>query len=164
MYSPFLYSRVKTFVDLYGKGIKNAILGTGLYFPAVTAQSILESGYGDKIPPNSNNFAGIKYNPNLEGVTGYVLGDTLEIVNGKKVKVLGKFSKFKDVESGFKAHIQVLLLDRYKDARLLAKSPEEQIRMIAEAGYTTTPPQTYLNSMKGIIEATRDYSRLGRIR
>jgi hypothetical protein len=35
--------------------------------------------------------------------------------------------------------------------------------MIAKAGYTTTNPITYLNSMKGIIEASRDIAQIGRI-
>ena len=163
MYSAYLYGRVKTFVNTYGEGIANAISKTGLFFPAVVGQSAYESGYGEKIPLNSNNFGGIKYYPNLQGVIGYVDSLTSEVINGKKVKVMAKFSKFKDVESGFKAHIQVLLLDRYKAARLTAKTPEEQILMIAKAGYTTTPPAKYLAEMKGIIEAVSDYSKLGRI-
>jgi flagellum-specific peptidoglycan hydrolase FlgJ len=163
MYSPFLYGRVKAFVDKYGVGIANSIRGTNLFFPAVMAQSALESGYGDRIPEGSNNFGGIKYTPSLAGVVGYILSDTIEVVKGKKVKVKEKFAKFKDVESGFKAHVQVLMNSRYADARNKAKTPEEQIVMIAKAGYTTTNPQEYLSKMKGIIEAVRDYSQIGRI-
>jgi len=164
MYSPFLYNRVKAFVDKYGLGIANSIRGTNLFFSAVMAQSALESGYGDKIPEGSNNFGGIKYTPSLSGVVGYVLADTTEVVKGKKVRVKEKFAKFKDVESGFKAHVQVLMNSRYADARNKAKTPEQQILMIGEAGYSTLKPQEYLNKMKGIIEAVRDYSQLGRIK
>lgn len=163
MYSKFLYQRIKDFTDKYGSGIAKSITNTGLYFPSVVGQSAYESGYGDKIPQGSNNFGGIKYNPNLSGVVGYVESDTTEYIKGVKYNIRQKFAKFKDVESGFKAHIQLLMGDRYKDARLNAKSPEEQILMIAKSGYTTTPPQTYLNNMKGLIEASRDYSKLGRI-
>ena len=163
MYSPFLYLRVKNFVDAYGLGVGKAIAGTGLFFPAVMAQAALESGYGTKIPEGSNNFGGIKYNPNLQGVVGYVISDTSEWKNGIKYKTKGKFSKFKDAESGFRAHVKVLLGDRYADARLNAKTPQEQILMIAKDGYTTTPPNEYLSSMKGIIEAVTDYKKIGRI-
>ena len=55
------------------------------------------------------------------------------------------------------------MLPRYTSARFDAKSPEEQILMIAKAGYTTTPAQKYLNDMKPLIEAARDISKLGRI-
>jgi flagellum-specific peptidoglycan hydrolase FlgJ len=163
MYGPATYLATRDFIKKYGIGVANSIKGTGLYFPAIMAQSALESGYGKSIPEGSNNFGGIKYNPSLDGVIGYVSADTTEYKNGKPYKTVQKFSKFKDIESGFKAHIQVLLLDRYKSARDVAKSPEEQILMIAKAGYTTTKPQSYLNSMKGIIEASRDITKLGRI-
>jgi flagellum-specific peptidoglycan hydrolase FlgJ len=163
MYSSYLYDKVKGFINQYGSGIAKSIANTGLYFPSVVAQSAYESGYGEKIPKDSNNFGGIKYNPNLQGVIGYVEADTTEYVGGKKVKAKQKFAKFKDVESGFRSHIQVLMGDRYKNARMNAKSPEEQILMIAQSGYTTTPPQKYLDSMKSIIDASRDYSKLGRI-
>jgi flagellum-specific peptidoglycan hydrolase FlgJ len=164
MYSPFLYNRVKEFVVKYGTGIAKSIKGTNLFFPAVVGQSILESGYGEKIPLNSNNFGGIKYNANLSGVVGYVESDTTEYKNGVKVKVKQKFSKFKDVESGFLAHIQVLLGSRYENARINAKTPQEQILMIAKSGYTTTPPDKYLAQMNGIIEAVADLTKIGRIK
>ena len=163
MYSKAVYNRTKDFIDTYGSGVAKAIANTGLYFPAVIGQAAFESGYGDRIPQGSNNFGGIKYNPNLAGVVGYVDSLTTEYIGGVPRKVTQKFAKFKDAESGFKAHIQVLLKDRYKDARMNAKSPEEQIKMIVQAGYSTTPPDEYLKGMKGIIEAARDYSKLGRI-
>jgi flagellum-specific peptidoglycan hydrolase FlgJ len=163
-YSLAVYSASKKFLKQYGLGVAEAIKGTGLYFPAVMAQSALESGYGKKIPEGSNNFGGIKYTPNLPGVVGYVNSDTTEYTKaGKAYKTVEKFAKFKDVESGFRAHIKVLLGDRYKNARLNAISPEQQILMIAKSGYTTGNPAKYLSSMKGIIEAMRDISQLGRI-
>jgi len=163
MYGKATYNRIKEFTDKYGIGIAKSIANTGLYFPAVVGQSAYESGYGDKIPPNSNNFGGIKYNPKLANVVGYVDIDTTEYINGVKTKVVQRFSKFKDVESGFKAHIQLLMGDRYKNARLNAKSPEEQILMIVKSGFSTTPAEIYLSRMKSLIEASRDYSKLGRI-
>jgi len=156
-------AKVRYFIAKYGGGVLNSIKGTGLFFPAVIAQAITESGYGRSIPKDSNNFGGIKYNPNLQGVIGYVESDTSEIVNGRRVFTKAKFSKFKDVESGFKAHINVLLADRYKNARLNATSPEEQILMIAKAGYTTTPANDYLNSMKGNINRVRNTTKIARI-
>jgi hypothetical protein len=157
-------TKVRFFLFKFGTGIANSIKGTNLFFPAIVAQSIAESGYGRSIPTGSNNFGGIKYAPTLAGVVGYVLADTTEVIKGKKVKVKDvKFSKFADVESGFKAHIQVLLNSKYQDARLNAKSPEEQILMIAKAGYTTTPPLVYLGLMKGNIARVRDKTGISKI-
>ena len=164
MYSLAVKNATKEFVDLYGKGIALAIRGTNLFFPAMVAQKALESGWGRSgLTREANNFGGIKYNPNLKGVIGSVTKDTTEFIKGKKVNLKQKFSKFKDVESGIKAQIEVLLLDRYSDARLKAKTPQEQILMIAKAGYTTTPPKKYLDSLNGIIQATQDYVPLGKI-
>jgi len=164
MYSLAVKNRTKKFVDTYGRGVALAIRGTGLFFPTVIAQKALESGWGEsELTREANNFGGIKYNPNLSGVIGSVTRDTVEYVKGKKVFIKQKFSRFKDVESGIRATITVLLLDRYKNARLQAKTPEEQVLMIAKAGYTTAPPQKYLGALQGIIEATQDYAKLGRI-
>lgn len=163
-YSLAVKNRTQQFVKDYGKGIALAIKGTNLFFPAIVAQKALESGWGEStLTKEANNFGGIKYNPNLTGVTGFVVKDTTEFVRGKRVAVKAKFSKFKDVESGIRATIQVLMSDRYKNARNLAKTPEEQVLMIAKAGYTTTPAQKYVSSLQGIIEATQDLTGLGRI-
>lgn len=164
MYSLAVKNKTQAFIKSYGKGIAEAIKGTGLYFPVVVAMKCLESGYGESsLTKEAFNFGGIKYNPNLPGVVGFVIMDTTEYVKGKKVFVQKKFSKFKDVEAGIKATNTVLMLDRYKNARLNAKSAKEQVIMIVQAGYSTTPAQTYYNRLAGIIEATQDLTGLGRI-
>ncbi len=163
-YSLATRNATRDFLKTYGVGIAKAVTNTNLFFPAIVAQKALESGWGRSgLAKEANNFGGIKYAPSLAGVIGFVTKDTTEYVRGKKVKTQAKFSKFKDVESGIRATIQVLMGDRYKEAREKAKTPQEQILMIARAGYTTTPPQKYLNSLNGIIEATQDATGLGRI-
>jgi hypothetical protein len=155
-------TKVRYFIYLYGEGIAKAIKGTNLFFPAITALKITESGYGRNIPTGSFNFGGVKYNSNIH--SGYVLSDTYEVVNGKKTLVKNtKFAKFKDAEDGIKQNIKVLLGDRYKNAREQAKSPEEQIKMIAKAGYTTTPADTYLNLMSGNIKRVAKKTGFGKI-
>lgn len=164
MYSQITKDRTKKFIKEYGKGVADAIRGTNLFFGTVIAQKCLESNYGQSgLTKEANNFGGIKYTPNLQGVVGYVTKDTTEYKNGVKINVQQKFAKFRDVESGVRATIEVLLKDRYKSARDNAKTPEEQVLMIAKAGYTTTPPDKYLSLVKGIIEATQDLTGLGRI-
>ena len=54
--------------------------------------------------------------------------------------------------------------DRYADARNKATSAKDQVLRIAKSGYTTTPATKYLSSLSGIIEATQDYTGLGRIK
>jgi len=163
-YSLAVRNRTRKFVDTYGAGIINAIRGTNLFFATVVAQKCLESGYGESALAREDfNFGGIKYAPNLAGVVGFTTRDTTEFVKGRPVRMKQRFSKFKDVESGIRATIRVLLSDRYKNARNNAKNAKEQVLMIARAGYTTTPPQRYLAALSGIIEATQDYVQIGRV-
>lgn len=155
-------TKVRYFIYLYGEGIAKAIKGTDLFFPAITALKITESGYGRNIPTGSFNFGGVKYNPNIH--SDYVLSDTYEVKNGKRVLVKDtKFAKFKNAEDGIRQNIQVLLGDRYKNARTQAKSPEEQIKMIARAGYTTTPADQYLSLMSGNIKRVAKKTGFGKI-
>lgn len=155
-------TKVRYFIYLYGEGIAKAIKGTDLFFPAITALKITESGYGKNTPTGSFNFGGVKYNPNIH--SDYVLSDTYEVKNGKRVLVKDtKFAKFKNAEDGIRQNIQVLLGDRYKNARTQAKSPEEQIKMIARAGYTTTPADQYLSLMSGNIKRVAKKTGFGKI-
>ena len=154
-------TKVRYFIYLYGDGIAKGLKGTGLFFSAITALKIFESGYGRLIPLNSFNFGGVKYNPNIH--TDFVLADTSEIVKGKKVFIKAKFAKFKDAEDGIRKNIAILLGDRYKNARLNARSPEEQIKMIVKSGYSTLPPNEYLKRMQGIIDRVRKKTGFGRI-
>lgn len=154
-------TKARYFIYLYGEAIAKAIKGTGLFFSGIVAMKITESGYGRRIPKDSFNFGGVKYNPNIH--EDFVLADTSEIVNGKRVFVKAKFAKFKDAEDGIRRNISVLLGDRYKKARLEARSPEEQIKMIAKAGYTTTPATSYLKLMQGNIDRVRKKTGFGRI-
>ena len=155
-------TKVRYFIYLYGEGIAKAIKGTNLFFPAITALKITESGYGRNIPTNSFNFGGVKYNPNIHD--NFVLSDTYEVKNGKRVLVRNtKFAKFKNAEDGIKQNIQVLLGDRYKNARLSAKNPDDQILMIAKAGYTTTPASQYLSLMSGNIKRVAKKTGFGKI-
>jgi flagellum-specific peptidoglycan hydrolase FlgJ len=161
-------TKVRYFVAKFGTAFINSVKGTGLFLSGIIAQSIFESGYGRNIPTDkntgaiSNNFAGIKYNPNIHD--GYVVSDTTEVIKGKKTPFYNvKFAKFTDPTVGIKKHFQVLMGDRYKKARMDAKSPEEQIKMLVQAGYSTMNPTAYVNLMKGNISRVRKLLPFGRI-
>jgi len=161
-------TKVRYFVDKFGVPFINAVKGTGLFLSGIIAQSIFESGYGRNLPTDkksgavSNNFAGIKYNPLIH--EGYVVSDTTEVIKGRKKPVYNvRFAKFKDPTEGIKKHFAVLMGDRYKNARLNAKSPEEQIKMLVESGYSTMKPSEYVSLMKGNISRVRKLLPFGRI-
>jgi flagellum-specific peptidoglycan hydrolase FlgJ len=164
MYSLAVKNKTKWFIDTYGEGIAKAIKGTNLFFPAVVAQKALESGWGKSgLTQLHNNWGGIKCAPKLQGAIGCVSMDTTEFKNGKSYKTKQSFTKFADTASGIRAVTQVLMADRYKNARNNAKTAKEQVLMIAQAGYTTGSPKEYLSLLSGIIEAAQDYKGLGRI-
>jgi len=164
-YSLKLYNKAKWFVDKYGDGISKAIRGTNLYFPAVVALKVVESGWGKSdLTQKDFNFGGIKCNRNLEGVIGCREWTTNEYIKGKKVSVKRSFSIFKDVESGIRGTIQVMLLPRYKEARDKATSPRDQIIRLVNAKYSTTPAEKYADKIQDIMDAVQDYSGLGRIK
>jgi flagellum-specific peptidoglycan hydrolase FlgJ len=164
MYSLAVKNKTKWFIDTYGEGIAKAIKGTNLFFPAVVAQKAVESGWGQSsLTKLHNNWGGIKCAPKLAGAIGCVKMDTTEYKKGVKYNTKQSFTKFVDTASGIKAVTQVLMADRYANARNNAKTAKEQVLMIAQAGYTTTPAQKYLNGLNGIIEAAQDYKGLGRI-
>lgn len=165
-YSKTLEARVRKFVSLYGAAIVDAIKGTGLFFPAVVAQKALESGYGDSaLAKKYNNFGGIKNFGSLPGA-GVVIIDTTEVKGGRKVAVKQPFATYPDPASAFRSYVAVLKdpNKRYTAAGVFtATSPEEQILKMAAAGYTTSKPAAYLKAMQGIIDATRDIYKLGKI-
>lgn len=154
-------TKIRYFIYVHGENIAKFLKNTNLFFPAITAMKCYESGYGKRIPPNSFNYGGVKYNPNIH--SDYVLVDTFEYINKKKVPTKAKFAKFKNAEEGLKQNIGVLLGSRYKKARDEAKSPEEQIKMIASLGYTSTPPDLYLREMSGIVKRIAKKTGFGKI-
>lgn len=165
-YSSYLAGRVKGFVDRYGSDIIDAIAGTGLFFAAVVAQKALESDYGQsQLASRYNNFGGVKNFGNLPDA-GIIKMDTTENVGGKKVIKSQPFATYPTAQLAFKAYVNILRdpTKKYMSMGVFtAPSPEEQIRRIAKAGYTTTSPDTYLGLMKGIIDATRDQYKFGKI-
>jgi flagellum-specific peptidoglycan hydrolase FlgJ len=162
MYGIATYNATKGFIKEYGKGIANAIKGSGIFFSVAIGQKAYESGYGKRIPAGSNNFGGIKYAPNLKGVIGFVIADTTEVVKGKTVRVKQKFSKFGTVEDGIAGYVSVLKSPRYAKA-LQAKTPYDQLFEIAKAGYTTMNAKKYADMIYPLVEAARDISQIGRI-
>lgn len=164
MYSLATKKKTEWFINTYGKLIIDSIKGTNIFFPAAVAQRAIESGYGkSKLATLYNNYGGVKCNQNLSGAIGCGPMPTNDSKNGVLYKTTGNFTKFKDVPSGMFGCTDVLMKDRYKNARLNAKSAKEQILMISRAGYGGVTPELYLAGMAGIIEAAQDYTGLGRI-
>lgn len=155
-------TKVRYFLFKFGNAFAEAIKGTNLFFAGVVAQSISESGYGkSNLAKNANNFAGVKYIPSLH--SDFYSTQTKEVVKGKTVTITAKFAKFPTALDGVKNHIETLMKPRYEKARLTAKNPEEQIKMIVQAGYATLNPTTYVNILKGNIKRIQNKIPIGKV-
>ena len=155
-------TKVRYFLFKYGTAFAEAIKGTNLFFAGVVAQSIGESGYGkSNLAKNANNFAGVKYIASLH--PAFYETQTKEVKNGKTITITAKFAKFPTALDGVKNHIETLMKPRYEKARLNAKTPEEQIKMIVQAGYATLNPTTYVNNIKGNIKRIQNKVPIGKV-
>jgi flagellum-specific peptidoglycan hydrolase FlgJ len=155
-------TKVRYFLFKYGKQFADAIKGTNLFYAGVVAQSIGETGYGrSNLAMNANNFAGVKYIASIH--SDFYQTQTKEVVKGKTITVTAKFAKFPTAFEGVKNHIDTLLKPRYEKARLNAKTPEEQIKMIVQAGYASMNPTTYVNQIKGNIRRIQNKVPIGKV-
>lgn len=152
--------KVRYFMSKYGADLIDAIRGTDLFLSAVAAQKITESAYGKSaLSAKHNNFGGIK------AMKGYpsVAMDTTEVVKGKTIKTKDKFTIFATPKEAFKSYVALLQGNPRYAKVFTAKSPEEQIKEMAKAGYTTTPPDDYLYTMQGNINRIRKMYPIGKV-
>jgi len=155
-------TKVRYFLFKFGDAFAKAMKDTNLFFAGVVAQSISESGYGKSLlASKANNFAGVKYVASLH--PAFYETQTKEVIKGKTVTVTAKFAKFPTPLDGVKNHIETLMKPRYEKARLTAKTPEEQIKMIVQAGYATLNPTTYVNILKGNIKRIQNKIPIGKV-
>lgn len=155
-------TKVRYFLFKYGKQFADAVKGTNLFYAGVVAQSIGETGYGrSTLASQANNFAGVKYIKSIH--SDFYETQTKEVVKGKTITVSAKFAKFPTALEGIQNHIATLLKPAYSKARATAKSPEEQIKMIVEAGYATMNPTTYVNQIKGNIRRIQNKVPIGKV-
>lgn len=155
-------TKVRYFLYKFGTAFADAIKGTNLFFAGVVAQSIAESGYGkSNLASKANNFAGVKYIASLH--PAFFETKTKEVVKGKTITVTAKFAKFPTALDGVKNHIETLMKPRYEKARLNAKTPEEQIKMIVEAGYATLSPTKYVDIIRGNIKRIQNKIPIGKV-
>jgi hypothetical protein len=101
------------FTKKYGRDMINALNGSDIYFPLMLAQASLESGYGtSSAAKNKNNFFGVMYG--------------------------GKTKSFVTPQDAFLKQVQLFYnenLPYSSKGVLIAKSPYEQARKIADSGY-----------------------------
>lgn len=133
------------FIQKYSDSVVRAVAGTKLFASVKMAQMIIESGYGKSAnATKGNNFFGIKKGVNWNGETIFL--------NTPKDKIkISEFRKYKNAEESIKDHSNFLIKNkRYTtNGVFLARTPEEQIKAIATAGYAES--KNYANTIINLI-------------
>lgn len=144
-------TKVRYFLAKFGVSFAKEVKGTGLFLSAVIPMSMTESFYGrSNIFMNGNNFGGVRYNKSIH--PDFYQSST------------GKWAKWSNYEEGIKGYISNLKSSRYEKARKQARSPEEQITLIHDAGYDPlTTRKGYLAKMQGNVNRVRKILGFGRI-
>lgn len=127
----------------------------GVFASVIIAQAALESGWGRFVPAdkhtgkNSFNLFGIKG----EGPAGYVLHDTVEIIDGKPVSVEARFRAYHNWAESIEDH-GLYLVSGYSPVRRAADY-RQAAGKLQELGYATDPE--YSSKLIRIIEEHRLY-------
>jgi hypothetical protein len=144
-------TKIRYFLAKFGVLFAKEVKGSGLFLSAVIPMSITESFYGrSNIFEKGNNFGGVRYNKAIH--PDFYQSST------------GKWAKWANYEEGMKGYIGNLKSKRYEKARKNAKSPEEQILLIHDAGYDPlTTRKEYLGKMQGNVNRVRKILGFGLI-
>lgn len=145
----------KDYIAKYWAAMKAAAVGTKVFPIVILGASAVESAWGDsELTTTANNFFGIKSTDSWEAAGGeFVIRRTREVVKGKTIFIDAKFRKYKTPEDCFKNYVHFISGPRYVKAGVLtSKTPDEQIKAVASAGYATDPnyAKTIILIMNGV--------------
>ena len=130
------------YLDLASGLAKDSWEKTGMSAALQTAQSILESGWGQSVPVDkysgkiSYNLFGIKG----KGPNGSVTYNTWEVYNGKTYYVDADFRAYNSVQESWTDHKSFLLnSDRYEPFREVMHNSTQGAWALKRTGYATDP-------------------------
>lgn len=126
---------------------------TGIPAAVTTAQAILESGFGSRVPVDIDNQApsynlfGVKAGPDDD----YVSANTHEVLNGQRQSVLADFAAYGDYQGSIDAH-SAFLQNNPRYSKLFDRAdPVAWAHGLQAAGYSTDP--NYANSLIGVMKS-----------
>ncbi len=148
-----------TLVDIPARFNEEVILAAqesqrewGIPTSVTLAQWAIESAYGTRMPPGSNNPFGIKARAGEASVQVW----TTEFVGGRLRKVLAEFRSFPSLEAAFSRHARLLGKGSpYADARKFLDDPDKFADALT--GVYATDPQ-YGTKLKSIMKSNNLYA------
>lgn len=140
------------FINMASKLAKESYEKTGMSAALQTAQSILETGWGQSVPVDkytgvlSNNLFGIKG----IGPAGSVTSNTWEVYNGVTFRIDADFRAYNNVADSWADHKEFLNKDRYTNFRSVMFDYSQGAWALKRAGYATDPqyPIKLMNLIK----------------
>lgn len=148
--SNVITSKQQDFIDRLYKVLKEKAPAYNIKaYPAIIAQAILESGWGEsKLASQYNNYFGMKCGSSWKGRA--VNLNTFEEVNGQHVNVLALFRAYDSFEDGIIGYLDFINTPRYRNLKGITNS-YEYLTLIKKDGYATS--STYVKSLTNIISS-----------
>lgn len=140
-------SKQTDFIAKHKQAVIEATYNTGIFPSVKMAQMILESGWGESANARlANNYFGIKKGVGWEG-------DTITLKTPKDASKTNVFRKYATPYDSIVDHSSFLIKNkRYENAGVFkAKTPEEQIKAIANAGYAEA--SDYVPKLNSVIKS-----------
>lgn len=132
-------ARQQRFVDNLRPHAERAAEKLGTTPEILLAQAALETGWGRHVVGgSSHNLFSIKADRGWDGQT--VTQRTMEVFDGKPVKLSAAFRSYKDVGAAFDDYVDFLQQNpRYERALQRAADPRAYVQELQRAGYATDP-------------------------
>jgi flagellum-specific peptidoglycan hydrolase FlgJ len=153
LYGPKAVIQKDEFQEYASNLATDSLNKTGMSAALQTAQAILETAWGQRLPVDK--YSG-KFSYNLFGIkgsatNGSVISNTWEVYNGKSFRVDAKFRAYNNVNESWTDHKRILLeLSRYEPYREVMYDSTLGAWAIRRAGYATDPkyPMKLMNIIK----------------
>lgn len=148
--SNIITSKQQEFIDRIYKVLKEKAPAYGIKaYPAIIAQAILESGWGEsKLAKKYNNYFGMKCGSSWKGRA--VNLNTFEEVSGQNVNVSALFRVYNSFEEGILGYLDFINTKRYANLKGV-KNSYEYLTLIKQDGYATS--SAYVKRLTNIINS-----------
>lgn len=148
--SNVITSKQQTFIDKVYKVLKEKAPAYNIKaYPAIIAQAILESGWGEsKLAKQYNNYFGMKCGSSWKGRA--INLNTFEEVSSQNINVSALFRVYDSFEDGIIGYLDFINTPRYRNLKGITNS-YEYLTLIKKDGYATS--SAYVKSLTSIISS-----------
>ena len=125
----------KTYNAIYKAAVAKGVPNPDVVARLGAAQSALETGWGQRTPPGSNNYFGIKGSTKL----GSSNTSTQEVINGKTITIKDNFRVYASAEESAADYVDFLVKNKRYKPVLASTNISDAVSAIGKSGYATSP-------------------------